>query len=183
MGTKTKAKTAKPPAAPAGIGDHRPRFSWKPGTRVPVPATVAGAELDRIRESNAGALTAAAVVDAARHPDSPLHKAFNWNDDEAAEMFRQQQARHLIHSIRVTVTGGESAPPRLVYVNVTTREAGRAYLPADVVLSDDQYRDQAVGEALAALEGWRRRYADLRELSDLFAAIDRAARPVTAKRR
>jgi len=166
MATATKRRKA-PPAATV--------YSWRPGVRVPVPAAAAGAELDRLRR--AGPVTPAAVVDAARDPDSPLHPAFCWDDTAAAEAYRRDQARTLLHSIRVTVAGGAGGPPQVVYLSVSTREEGRAYLPAAEVMSDVEYRRQAVAEAWAALEGWRRRHAHLTELAGVFEAIDAAPRP------
>lgn len=51
----------------------------------------------------AGQLNAAAVVESARDPASPLHDRFEWDDGLAAEEHRKAQARALIRSIKIRV--------------------------------------------------------------------------------
>lgn len=48
-----------------------------------------------------GRLEPATVVQAAHHPDHPLHDHFEWDDSVAAHQWRLVQARNLITSIRV----------------------------------------------------------------------------------
>jgi hypothetical protein len=43
------------------------------------------------------------IVDAARPPQSPLHSRFTWDDSEAAERWRETEARHLVAHIVTTV--------------------------------------------------------------------------------
>lgn len=62
------------------------------------------AELEKIRVRNGGVLTPEAVVRAAKKSTSPLHQCFDWNDSEAAEKWRHQQARVLIHNVMVITT-------------------------------------------------------------------------------
>ena len=165
---------AKVKAKPGRRRGDRVTYRWKEGTRFAVRADAAGAAIEQIRRRNGGQVTPASVVDAARDPAHPLNPAFLWDDTEAAERYRQQQARMLINSIRVVVTGG-GVERRTAYVSVHVREGGRAYLPTSVVLSDAEYRSQALAEAMAALNGWRERYRHLTELSDVFEVIDRRA--------
>lgn len=134
---------------------------------------VAGRAIDELRRTNGGSITPALLVDAARSPAHPLHNEFDWDDSAAAERWRQQQARVLINCVRVIVTGGDGPATRVAYVSVQTRDDGKAYLPSSVVLSDVEYRDQAIAEALSILEGWKRRFAHLEELAEVFAVIDR----------
>ena len=152
----------------------RPTAGWKPGFRPSVSARTAHAALETIRRA-AGAITPAAVVAAARRPSHPLHKCFEWDDSEAAEKWRHQQARTLIHSVRVIYA--EADGPALGYVSVRVggSENERAYLPTSVVMSDGDYRDQALSDALRYLQGFAARHRHLEELADVFAAIDRVA--------
>ena len=62
------------------------------------------AELEKIRVRNGGVLTPEAVVRAAKKQSSPLHGCFDWNDTDAAEKWRHQQARVLIHNVQVVTT-------------------------------------------------------------------------------
>lgn len=173
-----REKKAKRQAGKPGAKRVRPaaRYSWKPGSRFRVKASVAGAALDALRARTGGGLTPAAVVEAASSPRHPLHPCFVWDDTEAARKWRDLQARNLINSVRVVVAGGEAAGPRVAYVSVAVREGGRNYLPAAAVMGDDEYRAASLAEAVAALRGWRVRYGHLRELADVFAAADRVVR-------
>jgi len=56
--------------------------------------------LKELAESAGGALSPAAVVEAARPNNSPIHDQFVWDDTEAAKRYRLQQASELL---RVTV--------------------------------------------------------------------------------
>lgn len=47
-----------------------------------------------------GQLTPELVLDAALDPASPLHKAFEWNDERAGHQYRIEQARALIRTVR-----------------------------------------------------------------------------------
>lgn len=55
-------------------------------------------------ERDNGRLVPSDVVEAARDPNSPLHQHFEWNDSEAAEKYRLDQARTLIRSVKIEVT-------------------------------------------------------------------------------
>lgn len=166
---KAKAFGGKPPKAKAAGG--KPMYSWKPGSRFGVKAAAAGRALEAIRRGAGGGLTPAAVVEAAAHPDHPLHRAFTWDDTEAAARWREHQARHLLYSLRVTVDVGRGA--QLVYVSVNTREEGRTYLPTATVMTDAEYRDRSLAEALRTLEGFERRWRHLDELVGVFAEARR----------
>ncbi len=67
-------------------------------------------------EAKHGRLTPLMVVDDARDPKSPLHAEFEWDDSLAGEKWRQQQARVLIHSVRVETTIDETVVRQIAYV-------------------------------------------------------------------
>ena len=46
-------------------------------------------EIQKIRHANGGVASPRAIVDAAREPRSPRHKAFEWDDSKAAEKYRE----------------------------------------------------------------------------------------------
>lgn len=80
----------------------------------PVDAQTAGEELDRIRVSY-GTLQPAAVVDESRPEDAPLHPCFEWDDETAAEKYREHQATTIIRSVRV-VCDQRAAKPQPVHL-------------------------------------------------------------------
>ena len=67
-------------------------YSWASGSRVPVRAAIAAAELARIEEAY-GQITAARVVDESRPSDTPLHPAFEWDDSVAGEEVAEESER------------------------------------------------------------------------------------------
>jgi hypothetical protein len=149
-------------------------YQWKPEARVKVDAQVAGEELERIRTFNNGRLDPKNVVEASRSPDAPLHGEFEWNDAEAAEAHRAQQASYLIRCITVEMTdGGEEAKSVRAFVSVV-REEDRSYTSIAHALSDAELRAQVLASAWVELEAWRKRHAELIELAKVFAVIDQA---------
>jgi len=62
------------------------------------------AELNRLAKQNGGKITPRMIVDAARDENSPLHDYFEWNDDVAAERYREMQARTLLRSVTLKVS-------------------------------------------------------------------------------
>lgn len=69
-----------------------------------------GCELERIRQVNDGHLKTEDVVSEAADAASPLHEAFTWDDAEAAQQHRMQQARYLIRNVQVAYDQRDPAP-------------------------------------------------------------------------
>lgn len=152
-------------------------YVWKDGCNMGVPAQVAGAELERIRGEEGGVLRPSDVVEAARPEAAPLHPCFTWDDAEAAERWRDGEARAVIRNVRVLrcEPGSEERRPVLAYVHVPQDDNRQCYQPVEDVLSDVGLRDTVLTQALAMLNGLRRRFEHLEELAEVFAAIDEAA--------
>tara|TARA_Y100000310_G_scaffold38796_1_gene36310 strand:- start:133 stop:579 length:447 start_codon:yes stop_codon:yes gene_type:complete len=143
-------------------------YAWEKGRRISVKAEVVGEAIDRIKERY-GDLTAQRLVDYARPVRSRLHSAFNWNDQEAAEKFRAEQARGMIRSIRIVIA--EQEEPQIAYVKVVKPD-GAVYMATGDALSDEQYRSQVLKDALTGLVGWKRRYEHLQEMAGVVSAIN-----------
>lgn len=131
-----------------------------------------GKHLEMLREQCKGELTPQDVLKDAKHNNSPLHSFFEWDDGEAAEQYRLQQARGLIRSVVAIYTDEKNPAVRTrayVHINEPTaphyREAGHA-------MSQAKTRDMVLQRAWRELQSWRTRYQDLKAFSDLFEAID-----------
>jgi hypothetical protein len=112
------------------------------------------------------------LVDAARPERSPLHSLFEWDDTEAADRWRAHQARQVINSIRVVVDGQAEPIPAFVHVRRVTPDGTReGYMSTARALAGPT-REGVVRDALAQLNGLRRRYQQLSELALLWAALD-----------
>lgn len=104
-----------------------------------------------------GLLTPRAVLAAARPQNSALHEYFTWDDGEAAEKWRIEEARRLIRS--VTVTFGEreeiSVP---VFVSLPADRAhGDGYRTLDSVRSSSFLMKQLLAEVQRQIQMWQER--------------------------
>lgn len=150
------------------------KYAWRPGSRVSIDADKAGRELARIERAE-GELTPTSVLDRARSANSALHEHFEWDDSKAAEQHRLGQAGELIRSITVDVTHSNIEPAKTVRAFVSVERGGeRSYMDVNRAMSDDALRKQVLERAWAELAAFRKRYADLKELAGVFAAMDRA---------
>lgn len=144
-------------------------YKFKSGTRLNVSAQAAG-ELCAELESQ-GKLTPHEVVEASRPDDAPLHAAFEWNDEIAAERFRESQASYIIRSVEVVIEGTNKKTRAFVSVHVT--EDRREYHEISKVLSIRDERELLLEDAKRELTSFKNKYAVLEELADVFAAIDK----------
>jgi hypothetical protein len=138
-------------------------------------------ELLRIAKLNRGVLTAESVVSAARSKASPLHECFEWADTRAAQLWRLHQARNLIRvSVEIiSPINGQEVEVR-TFVSLTTdrnsEEGGGGYRVLTTVLTDSERRKQMLSDALAEMSVFAQKYAMLKELAVVFAAIKRVSR-------
>lgn len=155
-------------------------YSFRTGTRVSgVDAQTAGQELARISHEN-GELTAPLVVQEARPDDAPLHPIFEWNDQVAAELHREHQARNLIRSVQIVREGEEQPEP--VYVHVSTEGS---YMPAEEVVQRVDLFEQAYRDACDRLGQAQHSLDQLAAIAERLqhGAASRARRSAKAIRR
>ena len=131
-------------------------------------------ELARIhRESENKLLTAAAVVDAARDEESPLHEHFEWDDSLAGEQFRLIQARQIIRAIVINEdrTGEEIH----YYVSLPSdrKQPGGGYRKVQDVLRVDALRHEKIVELQKIFDMHLQRYESFLGLDSEFIEIRR----------
>jgi hypothetical protein len=116
------------------------------------------AELTRLSVENHGRLTPDNVVDAAQDEASPLHRCFEWDNDAAAHMFRVEQARHLIRSVRVDFTTSHHTVRVPAFVHDPECEHGeQGYVSIRQLSSDeDKSREVVIAEFSRAASALRR---------------------------
>ena len=139
-------------------------------------AQFVGPELLRIKRERE-VVKASIVVDTARPQDALLHSFFTWDDGKAAELYREDEARHLIRSVLIIKVGQEEIEPVRAFVSVRAvrgekRFEGQGYITTLQAVSEPKYRDQVLEEARKELVGWRKRYVALKEFAAVFSAID-----------
>lgn len=154
-------------------------YAAVPGSRITdSEAKIVGPELERIEKAT-GCLKPESVVELAAPDDAPLHPFFEWRDTVAAKKFREDQARNLIRSVVVQIEDSETTPVR-AFVSVTSAPEernfeGSAYISTARALKNTDYRAQVLEDALNELNSFRTRYQHLRELADVFRAIEAVA--------
>ena len=141
-------------------------YQFKLPGLYPVSAQTAGEELHRIY-TDKGHLKPADVVDESRPTSAPLHACFEWNDELAAEKYREAQAGNLIRSI--TVVHETPAPePIEVRAFVKTLET---YAPIEVVVNSEEQMAALLESALAELKAFEKKYATLSKLAPILDEI------------
>lgn len=153
-------------------------FVWARGCRITkkdADPQVIGESLDDLQQEHGGRLTPRVIVDAARPITSPLHSCFEWDDVSAAELYRENQARHVVASIRLVQPRSDPREaPRVLHAYVSLEEIvgddrQRAYVPIARVFAEPDLLKQAVERAAAELRAFEDRYAE-------FDGIARAVR-------
>lgn len=143
-------------------------YQWKTGF-YKTSAQIAGEELERISALPSG-LTAQAVVDESRPMVAPLHNEFDWNDETAAEKYRQHQARKLIGNL-VIVTEQSSEPAECTAVRAFVKTETE-YKNILVALRNQKDAEFVFQTALRELLSFKQKYAALTAFNNLFAEID-----------
>lgn len=124
------------------------RYKWREGTmHASLTADVAADIFTRLAEN--GGLTPEAVVAEAKAKSSPLHVAFEWDDDKAAHRFRLVQARYLIKQVEVVV---EDAAPAPVFYSIKS-DSGRSYRTAEAVVQNADWYENALSQLKNRMDG------------------------------
>lgn len=143
---------------------------FQPGAMA--EASEVGARIDLLRQQCSGEITPRDVVDDARNPNSPLHSFFEWDDSSAAEQYRLSQARCLIRSVVAVYTQPDKPAVRTrMYVHINEPGA-QHYREVSHAMSRSETRNAVLRRAWRELQAWRKRYAILKEFSDLIEVID-----------
>lgn len=124
-------------------------------------------ELQRIADEHGGRLTADLVLAHAQDSSNPLHAAFEWDDAKAAHRHRQQRARELIRSVRVSIRTERHIISCVGYVRDPMSDNGvQGYIAVPTLLSDAEL------SRVAVLEEFQRAAAHLRRARNLAAALE-----------
>jgi len=150
-------------------------YQWKQ-KRFPVAAQTAGEELERIKVKNGG-LVPIEIVDESRPDEAVLHNCFEWNDETAAEAYREVQAREILRYITVVVESKDGEETTRAFVPVVLMEneeddKHKEYVSVTDAMSSDDYRAQILEQAKRELISFKVKYKQLNELSNVFKAID-----------
>lgn len=176
------------------------KFKWRDGGPEPkVAAETFGSVVESLAGDGAlASVPPGAIVDAARKRNSPIHALFNWDNDDAAELYRKDQARALIgrlQIVRVQVSDGPTLSSRAFFsVRVGDK---RGYVAQDKILSDRDLKKQVIESAQRDLEAYLAKYAGVMAFgtfmprlqsvldemkADIDALTSEATKPKTTRR-
>ena len=142
-------------------------YQWKIGRLAKVSADVAGRECERLAATSEG-LMPDTLLDASRDAAAPLHGCFTWDDAVAGEAYRRIEARQIINALIIEPDAERKEPVRAFF----RVQDARTFEPTGVILREQDKRAAQLATALRELAAFRRKYQQLDELADIFAAID-----------
>jgi len=125
-----------------------------------------GEELEQIKEKEV--LNPSNIVKRAKNQESILHQYFEWNDTEASEKWRLQQARNITnHVMEVIVIKGTKTEER-AFFNVVVKNnenAENIYVSLAEAIKTPNYKKQILKEMEVTLE-------NLLRLIKLFSSME-----------
>lgn len=141
--------------------------------------------LTKIAKENGGVIKVTDVLAEARKEDSVLHKYFEWDDTEAAEKYRREQARALIQRCRIQLVETEPVQIRAFVSLPNDREHGGGYRLMSEVVSDDTLKAELVRDIQLTISRWTQKLHLLdQDLATLLVQIEErvSAKPIKAER-
>lgn len=159
------------------------KIKWKFQPKGNVSAKIAASCIEDIARANHGQVTAAMLVKKARKKTYPLHSCFEWNDKSAGNKYRLIQAQQIIVQITISKEVPSSDEPIDVRRFLSVEENGsKFYTPMERALSIAGLRMQILNQALSELKAFRQKYADLKELVEIFTLIPKIEKKVKGRK-
>lgn len=145
-------------------------YKWN-SYKYPVAAEVVGKHFEKV-EKKYGELNSKNVLESARSEKSPIHSLFEWDDTQAAEKYRLEQASKLIVNLNIEVETGEAKPILCrAFVNVSEKKSG-SFINIESAFQSEETKELVLKRALDELKAFEQKYKNLEILSDLFLEID-----------
>lgn len=129
-------------------------------------------ELQAIEERD-GVILPEAVVEFAKNPKTALHNRFEWDDSVAGHEYRLWQARQVVRAVVTVIKTEKKEITTNAFVHFSQdNNIERGYRSIARVVTDEELTRRMLESALRELKIFRKKYADLKELSQVFAVID-----------
>lgn len=146
-------------------------YSWV-NFNYAVPANIVGEECEKI-EKRDGAITVEALVDSAREKSSAIHELFEWDNEVAGEEWRKQQARIVLHNLKVVVRSETADSPVRVraFVNTNPERTQGKYMNVEEAMSNEEARAGVLIRAKRELTAFTDKYSSIKELDGVVKVI------------
>ena len=130
--------------------------------------------LTRMARRNGGVLQVDDVLNEAQSEDSILHKYFEWDDSEAAHLYRRQQARVLIQRCKIQMVETEPVEIRAFVSLPVDRANGGGYRLTTEVVNDEYMKSELLHDIRFTISRWTKKLHLLdQDLSELLAEVER----------
>lgn len=142
--------------------------SWKRGMEGIFKAdpNKIAAEISKIGEE----VTPKQIVDYARDSNTELHKCFDWNDQSAAEKYRQYQARKVLQLLVIeNHHANQDIPERRFFYKV---DHTSGYKPSFLIFKNAEEYEKLLKTAMMELRAFKRKYSSLTELREILELIE-----------
>ena len=139
-------------------------------------APLVGRELLRMEEEEGGELLPSVLLARATDKSHALHRFFTWDDEEAANQCRLDEARKLIASVTITRIEDPRGPSVRMFVNVTRNETKpQRYINTQHALENPETRQIILNRVNLELASLRQKHSNLHELATVWDAVDQLA--------
>jgi hypothetical protein len=153
---------------------NRPKYNG-------LTAQDAGEYVETLYDRYKGHLTKDEILAAARNRNSPLHKFFEWDENEAAEKFRRRQVAQLLGSLRVRRHKKATTTRAFVFVSNPDHKGKKVFIDIASAMRNPDMRREVVAKALRSLNSWVTAYGGQRELRFLSASVERMQKRIEAE--
>lgn len=133
-----------------------------------------GERLEKLKNLNDGVLKPKIVVDDAKNKNSPLHNAFEWNNNRAAEQWLLQQARNLINSIEIKVITSHKEVKTKLFFNIKKNEyqGTREYKTTEDIMNNPVDQEKVRQTFISELERLQKKFEIFEFLSNEMLIFD-----------
>lgn len=140
-------------------------------TELP-PQDVLQKAIDDHAENNGGKANKYRLLEECRDENHPLHRYVVWDDGEAAEKYRLEQAATFIRAARIVTFLKESpSEPVLVKKFVYYPAEQGSYLPRDKAMVLPTVKSKFIADKVNTLRSWVTETIDVPELQDIRKAL------------
>ena len=151
---------------------NQPSYQFRQSARVKggVDAQTVGETLAGL-ENKHGGITPPMLVNESRPEDAPLHPCFTWDDVEAAELYRETEARSIVRSVRVIYPDAKESEPAFVHVRPAESDTDEARGPGFYANTREVVRRFSLYES-----AWRDAHDRLNAAAKALEDLERVAR-------
>jgi hypothetical protein len=150
-----------------------PMYEFRSGFSSSVSADTIYNRLDYLKGKLSRSPTPRDILDDARHPDSPIHAHFEWDDTVAAEKWRLRQAASLVIAVRVRFVGPDGGFLKPVFHSTHDEEGDTIFVKYEDALEPER-REQTLSEVLTRIKlaTSRDRHMGFTELEPIYMIVD-----------